>query len=592
MQGHRPNSATSSPRGGTTISDLSNLKRGKRRGNYNCGRCGLPKKGHSCHGETTTTTTSTADSSSIIAPSPSLPTPTPPRHPFSHLRRALSFDDNEVDVSPISDDEDCSDGSPETELDSGDGRLPWSCLWEVLRRLPPASLLSAAKVCTGWRDCTRKLWRAAEELRLRVPVKAQVGLVGSVLQKCSGLVRLSLRMESDVDATMLACIAFSCPNLESLEIRTSECATNRISGDELGRFVADKRCLSSLKMEGCSNLGGFSLCSSTLSTLWLSDLFSLSKMVFNCPNLKELSLDFSRQENDCTDLATMVDALGRTCPRLRNIHIASLRLSHAVVLALTAANLRNLCMLSLVLGSEITDASVAAIASSYDNLELLDLSGSSISDSGIGMICNVFPETLSRLLLALCPNISSSGIQFATAQLPLLELMDCGMTICDPNSQNRNSADESDYVNSGCEPNHLKKTPNSKLHHIYQKLIIKHGQLKKLSLWGCSGLDALYLNCPELNDLNLNSCTNLHPERLLLQCPSLRSVHVLGCQEMLIETIQSQAYRDSVNAEDHFPCKRLADGSKRVRVPHFLTPQPSNEKGRRVLRPRCSVLLD
>lgn len=32
-------------------------------------------------------------------------------------------------------------------------------------------------------------------------------------------------------------------------------------------------------------------------------------------------------------------------------------------------------MLSLVLGSEISDASVAAIASSYSNLELLDLSG-------------------------------------------------------------------------------------------------------------------------------------------------------------------------------------------------------------------------
>ena len=32
-------------------------------------------------------------------------------------------------------------------------------------------------------------------------------------------------------------------------------------------------------------------------------------------------------------------------------------------------------MLSLVLGSEIMDASVAAIASSYSRLELLDLSG-------------------------------------------------------------------------------------------------------------------------------------------------------------------------------------------------------------------------
>lgn len=32
-------------------------------------------------------------------------------------------------------------------------------------------------------------------------------------------------------------------------------------------------------------------------------------------------------------------------------------------------------MLSLILGVEISDASVAAIASSYSNLELLDLSG-------------------------------------------------------------------------------------------------------------------------------------------------------------------------------------------------------------------------
>lgn len=32
-------------------------------------------------------------------------------------------------------------------------------------------------------------------------------------------------------------------------------------------------------------------------------------------------------------------------------------------------------MLSLVLGSEVTDVSVAAIASSYSSLELLDLSG-------------------------------------------------------------------------------------------------------------------------------------------------------------------------------------------------------------------------
>lgn len=107
------------------------------------------------------------------------------------------------------------------------------------------------------------------------------------------------------------------------------------------------------------------------------------------------------------------------------------------------------------------------------------------------------------------------------------------MTICDLYEQDL--ASEEDNTTE------LQKPLNSKLHLMYQKLIIKHGRLKRLSLWGCSGLDvriflifgnmkhvgtvivsflilkcvyltqALYLNCPELNDLNLNSCKNLHP---------------------------------------------------------------------------------
>ncbi|XP_041006569.1 F-box/LRR-repeat protein 17 [Juglans microcarpa x Juglans regia] len=560
-------------------------KRLKKRGSYNCGRCGLPKKGHSCHvGSPTVSIDSTpmhADSSAAYSTSPT--GPPPPRQPYSHLRRALSFDDDvrggfpEPETEEDEEDLDLRHRLPDPESDG----FPAGCLWEILKRLPPAGLLAAARVCKGWRETARRLWRAAEELRLRVPARSQVG---SVLQKCPGLARLSLRMESDVDATMLACIAFSCPNLEFMEILKSEAAINRISGDELGRFVADKRCLKSLKMEGCSNLGGFVLCSSSLSTLWLSDLFSLSKTVFNCPNLKEISLEFSCQQNDSTDLITMVDGVGRNCPRLQNIHIASVRLSHSVVLALTAAELRWLRMLSLVLGSEITDASVAAIASSYPDLELLDLSGSSVSDSGIGMICNVFPETLSRLLLALCPNVTSSGIQFATAQLPLLELMDCGMTICDPNSENPVPDESNDWE--------IKNTPNTQLHLIHQKLIIKHNRLKKLSLWGCSGLDALYLNCPELNDLNLNSCKNLHPERLLLQCPNLESVHASGCQGLLIGAVESQVKNNFSAMENVLPCKRLADGSKRVRVPHFLSAQSyDDDKKPRFERQHCNVLV-
>ncbi|XP_022898244.1 F-box/LRR-repeat protein 17 isoform X2 [Olea europaea var. sylvestris] len=579
MYHHQPHPAT-------PISDAAFLiKRGKTRGNYNCGRCGLPKKGHNCNipkdisGSFTSISTlapsaAAAADDSIISVSSVSVSESAARHlPPLGSRRALSFDDVSEADSRGELELECYEG--ELDMDPvAAGNVPASCLWEVLKRLPPVGLLSAAMVCKGWRETTRKLWRAAEELRLRVPAKAQIGFFGSMLQKCPGLIKLSLTMESDVDATMLACIAFSCPNLQSLEIFTSGTSVNRITGDELSRFISEKRCLTSLKMEGCCNLGGLIFSSISLSTLWLSELHSLSKM--------EVSLDFSWQENDSTDLTTIVNGLGISCPKLQNIHIASMRLSHAVVLALTASKLRGLRMLSLVLGSEITDASVAAIASSYSKLELLDLSGSSISDSGIGMICNVFPETLSKLLLALCPNITSSGIQFATAQLPCLEIMDCGMTICDPGPEISNKEDnDSD----------LQRTPNSKLHLIYQKLIIKHSRLKKLSLWGCSGLDALYLNCPQLIDLNLNSCRNLHPERSLLQCPNLESVHASGCQDMLVKAIQNQVSYDFSAMEDHFPVKRLPDGSKRVSVPYLFSPRPCDEKERSRARKRlCAVI--
>ncbi|KAI3732641.1 hypothetical protein L1987_63848 [Smallanthus sonchifolius] len=601
MHGHQPHPVT--PAAVTAISDCFLAKKGKRRGNYNCGRCGQPKKGHVCHlpppsiADSSSAAVTPADSSTssaataVVTVSPVCDVRTVQRQrtrTYSNLRRALSFDDMDVHELPESDDE--GGGEEEVELDVevdiGSGRLPVSCLWEVLRRLPPPALLSAAKVCKGWRDVSKRLWKAAEELRLRVPAKTQVGYVGSVLQKCPALVRLSLTMQSDMDSTMLACIAFACPNLESLEILTCEGSFNRITGDELGRFVADKRCLTTLKMEGCSNLGAFVLCSNTLSSLWLSDLHSLSKMVFNLPNLNEISLDFSRQENESTDLTSMMDGLGRSCPKLKNIHIASLHLSHSVVLSLAAAHLRELRMLSLVLGSEITDASVVAISKSYSNLELLDLSGSSISDSGIGMICNVFPETLTRLLVALCPNITSSGIQFATAQLPLLELMDCGMTICESDSQYPTSEENSDSK--------LHTSPNSKPHLTYQKLFIKHARLKKLSLWGCSSLDSLYLSCPNLSDLNLNSCKNLIPEKLVLQCPKVESVHAVCCQDLLIQAVQTQVASGYAPLESRYSCKRMADGSKRVGIPFSFSQQlpDYDETSWKVRKRRCTVQVE
>jgi hypothetical protein len=79
------------------------------------------------------------------------------------------------------------------------------------------------------------------------------------------------------------------------------------------------------------------------------------------------------------------------------------------------------------------------------------------------------------------------GVQVAATQLPLLRLMDCGKSLC----VKLQSESEKSYfgdITGGIKfcskvVNHKKQRPT------YEKLIIKHANLKKLSLWGCSAID-------------------------------------------------------------------------------------------------------
>jgi hypothetical protein len=56
--------------------------------------------------------------------------------------------------------------------------------------------------------------------------------------------------------------------------------------------------------------------------------------------MSEISLCFTQQSNDCTDLVSLMDGLGHSCPNLRNLHISSIQLSNEAVSALESANLR------------------------------------------------------------------------------------------------------------------------------------------------------------------------------------------------------------------------------------------------------------
>lgn len=122
---------------------ISVQNRPKKRGNYNCGRCGLPKKGHNCHLR-----------SPFPPPSPSTPIhsqyPSRLRQPYPFLRRALSYDDagdQTEQFDPMESDDREAELSDSFDVDSCG--LPASVLWEVMQRLPPMGLLSAAIVCKG-----------------------------------------------------------------------------------------------------------------------------------------------------------------------------------------------------------------------------------------------------------------------------------------------------------------------------------------------------------------------------------------------------------------------------------------------------------
>lgn len=166
-------SATSS---GTSASAVSATGKKRGRGSYNCGRCGLPKKGHICH----------------IPAQPAESAITPSTAPRSVVvsRRALSFDEDVVEVSNLT-------RKVEVGEEGGEmvGEIRRSSLVDVMRRLPPKELMIVAGVCKGWRDCVRRVWKSTTGLRLLVPAKAQIGFVGSVLQRCGDLISLSLRME-------------------------------------------------------------------------------------------------------------------------------------------------------------------------------------------------------------------------------------------------------------------------------------------------------------------------------------------------------------------------------------------------------------
>jgi len=187
----------------------------KRRGNYNCGRCGLPKKGHVCPipGPAASANAGKAGeppqpqnkprralqfdpvaaaAEAVVDAVPlAMAPPLPPPVPGRKRARVEVVVDVEGEEGEEADDEEDEEGPGWVQL--GDGRrAPGEVLVEVLRRLAPRGVAAAAGVSRGWRECARRVWRGAEEVRLGA---AGVGPVGALTARCPALARLVLRMD-------------------------------------------------------------------------------------------------------------------------------------------------------------------------------------------------------------------------------------------------------------------------------------------------------------------------------------------------------------------------------------------------------------
>lgn len=284
--------------------------------------------------------------------------------------------------------------------------------------------------------------------------------------------------------------------------------------------------------------------------------------LLDCPDLSELCLDFLPSHDvvpldheKLDNLAAIIQNIGISARGLVRLHVASPWLHDRVIHGLFSPGLKSLRMLSLTFGLGITDHSVRAIAANCDKLELLDLSGSSITDLALELICKSLSASLSKLLIALCPKVSQAGLQMVVSELSLLQLLDCGKVITDKRTYTL-----PDHADGTCltEPCHLEgKSAGGKLR-------LHHQQLKRLSFWGCTALEELALDCPNLVDLNLTGCSKLQSGGLQLICPSLKDIYVGECDEELVYELHNQL---ELAQFDPIAVRRgTADRSKRVQA--------------------------
>lgn len=285
-------------------------------------------------------------------------------------------------------------------------------------------LMRASKVCRLWKDISvnPKLWIKVDFSFgwQKLNVKLFKSLCAERLTECTHLNLTSCKVTSDMGT--IQAIATHCINLQSLNL--SRC--QKLKAESVSTIVNGCRQLQDIDLtyttpEAVSSQSLCHVvdkCGSNLRRLVVTENqlkgfgLVLNNLMEKCPNLEHLDASSCKLS---TTLTLDIERFQAACPKLKVLGLANtpFRASTATHRAQDEspgfANLEEISLASLDMGSSVTDEVVQRLLKSADNLRLLDLRG---CKNGPAISClehisavNLEQLYLSRSAVSTCHNL-------------------------------------------------------------------------------------------------------------------------------------------------------------------------------------------
>lgn len=276
---------------------------------------------------------------------------------------------------------------------------------------------------------------------------------GQGLQKLRSLIITSCFGVTDLG---LEALGKGCPNLKQFSLR--KCAS--LSDNGLDSFAKSALSLETLLLEECNRVtqcGVFSMlvnCSSNLKSLTLENCFEIKDLAPRIP-FSRCNAFRSLSVRNCPGFGNNCLVLfGNLCPQLQHVEFTglhgitdegftplirsceaglikvnlsgSVNLTDNMVSEITKVHGGTLKILNLDGCRSVTDASLVAIASSCLKLGELDVSGCTITDSGIAALACAIQLNLQILSISKCRIVSDKSLpNFVKLGLVGLNLQNC-----------------------------------------------------------------------------------------------------------------------------------------------------------------------